>query len=74
MWIVLFSQVSLWKAKGINTNTEKAKWRQQKEMQPQAKAAYNHQKLEAAWILSKRLLKENSTAETMVSNFWPPEL
>lgn len=35
------SQVSLRKAKGINTNTEKAQWRQQKEMQPQAKAAYN---------------------------------
>ena len=63
------SQVPLWKAKGINTNTEKAKWRQQNEMQPQAKAAYNHQKLKEVWILSKSLLKENSTAETMVSNF-----
>ena len=61
------SQVSLWKAKGINTNTEKAQWRQQREMQPQAKAAYNYQKLEEAWILSKSLLKEN---DVVLSSRW----
>lgn len=31
-------------------------------------------KLEEAWILSQSLLKEDSTADTVISNFWTPEL